>query len=266
MAGNGHFPLDDVSGDLSPLPIVHRRGLIGIAVLAALSFVSCSAVLLYLTSKLARWYLGARKQSRDATAGPASPTVDLALGLAERHFIGDNAKPGRSPQRKKAHPNQFLILIYNLLLADIHQAASFLLNAVWVGRDGIEVRTSICWAQAWLVQVGDVASSLFITAIAVHTYLVIVRNYTPPQWAVYTAIVSLWVFNYLLMVLGLAITDNGRDEGGFFVRASAWVCSVPALCRLQSKFALSLTSRSAGSTWPTKTYVSTCITFGSLSL
>jgi hypothetical protein len=265
MAGNAHSPLDDVSGDLSPLPIVHRRGLIGIAVLSALSFVSCSAVLLHLTVKLTRWCLGSWKQSRNAAAGPASPTVDLALGLAERHFVGDNVKPGQPPKRKRAHPNQFLILIYNLLLADIHQAASFLLNAVWVGKDGIEVRTSICWAQAWLVQVGDVASSLFITAIAVHTYLAIVRNYTPPQWAVYTAVVSLWVFNYLLMVLGLAITDNGKEVGGFFVRASAWVGSVPALRRLESKFGLSLTPRSAGSTSPTKTCVSICITSGSLS-
>jgi hypothetical protein len=265
MAGNAHSALDDVSGDLSPLPIIHRRGLIGIAVLSALSFVSCSALLLHLTVKLTRWGLGTWKQSRNATAGPASPTVDLALGLAERHFVGNSAKPGQPPKRRRAHPNQFLILIYNLLLADIHQAASFLLNAVWVGRDGIEVRTSICWAQAWLVQIGDVASSLFITAIAVHTYLAIVRNYTPPQWAVYTAVVSLWVFNYLLMVLGLAITDNGKDVGGFFVRASAWVGSVPALRRLQSKFSLSLTSRSAGSTSPTKTCVSICITFGSSS-
>lgn len=223
MAGDGYSLLDDVSGDLSPLPAVHRRGLVGIAVLAGLSFASCSAVLLYLTVKFVRWSLRTGKQARNATVGPIPPPVDLALGLAERHFVSDNAKHGRLLKQRKAKPNQFLILIYNLLLADCHQAASFLLNAVWVGKNGIEVRTSTCQAQAWLVQIGDVASSLFIMAIAVHTYLAIVRNYTPPQWTIYTTVISLWAFNYLLVVLGIAITDNGKDAGGFFVRATAWV-------------------------------------------
>ncbi|KAL2120969.1 hypothetical protein VTJ04DRAFT_4996 [Mycothermus thermophilus] len=224
----GYAPLDPESDTLSPLPAVHRRGLIACAVLGCLSFVTSTTVLLYLTVKLIRWHIRTRKQARaaKAAASGSSPQVDLNLGLAERLFVGDEAaaaaaKP--SPQKKKRpHPNQFLVLIYNLLLADIHQAASFILNAVWVGRDALDVRTTTCWVQAWLIQTGDVASSLFITAIAVHTYLAIVRNYTPPQWAVYTAVVALWLFNYLLMVLGVAITDNGREYGGFFVRATAW--------------------------------------------
>lgn len=215
--------MDPTSDDLSPLPAVHRQGLIAVAVLAALSFVSSTVVLLYLTVKLVRWHLRTRKRSRNATAGLASPPVDLALGLAERHYMGDDDKHPESVGQKKAHPNQFLVLIYNLLLADIHQAASFLLNAVWVGRNGIEVQTATCWVQGWLVQTGDLAGSLFITAIALHTYLAVVWNYTPPQSAVYITVIFLWAFNYLLMIIGIAMTGNGKDAGGFFVRASAWV-------------------------------------------
>jgi hypothetical protein len=224
MAGDTvRFALDPVSDDLSPLPAAHRQGLAGVAVLAALSFVSSTVVLLYLTVKLARWHIKNWKQTRNATEEAAFPPDDFSLGLAERHFAAENPKPQTSPTRKKAHPNQFLVLIYNLLLADIHQAASFLLNAVWVARDGIQVRTTTCWAQGWLVQTGDVAGSLFIAAIAVHTYLAVVWNYTPPQLAVYAAVVFLWGFNYLLIILGIGITGNGREVGGFFVRASAWV-------------------------------------------
>ncbi|KAK3905661.1 hypothetical protein C8A05DRAFT_41400 [Staphylotrichum tortipilum] len=216
----GEYPLDDVSGDLSPLPAEHRRGLTGVAIFAALSFVSSTAVLLYLTWKLARWHVKNWKTRKGPMARGSPP--DLALGLAERHFTGLEPKHHEYLSPKKTHPNQFLVLIYNLLLADIHQSASFLLNAVWVGRDGIQVRTATCFAQAWLVQIGDVAGSLFITAIAIHTYLAVVWKYTPPQWAVYTTVIGLWVFDYLLVIIGIGMTDNGKEAGGFFVRASAW--------------------------------------------
>ncbi|KAK3294620.1 uncharacterized protein B0H64DRAFT_463602 [Chaetomium fimeti] len=222
MAFNGYSPLDEASGDLSPLTPVLRQGLTAIAVLSCLSFVSSTVVLAYLTVKLARWHLRTWRQSRNAAAGPTTPTVDLALGLAEGLYMGEAAKRGRPPPRKKARPNQFVILLYNLLLADIHQAASFILNAVWVGGDGIRVQTATCWAQAWLIQTGDLASSFFITAIAVHTYLAVVWKYTPPQSAVYAVVIFLWAFNYILIIIGIAVTDNGREVGGFFVRATAW--------------------------------------------
>ncbi|KAL2164717.1 hypothetical protein VTH06DRAFT_12 [Thermothelomyces fergusii] len=226
ITDDGHPPpLDGESGDLDPLPPVYRRGLTALAVVSCLSFVSSLAVLVYLTVKIVRWHLRTRGRSRRAAAGPAAPP-DLSLGLAEGLFMG--GKHHRQQQRaaararKRGRPNQFLVLIYNLLLADIHQAASFLLNTVWLGRDGIYVRTATCWAQAFLIQAGDLASSLFITAIAAHTYLAIVWNYTPSQPALYGAVVLLWVFNYLLVIIGVAVTKNGKEEGGFFVRATAW--------------------------------------------
>ncbi|KAK3365416.1 hypothetical protein B0H63DRAFT_540128 [Podospora didyma] len=87
--------------------------------------------------------------------------------------------------------------------------------------NGIDVHTRTCVAQGWLVSTGNLASSCFITAIAVNTYLAVVRNYTPPQWALHFTVVGLWVFDYLLAILGPLMTSNGREAGGFYVRAHA---------------------------------------------
>ncbi|KAK0672764.1 G protein-coupled glucose receptor regulating Gpa2-domain-containing protein [Cercophora samala] len=227
-AEDSHAPENEINS-LTPLPLEHRQGLWGVAVLAGLSFVTSTVLLVYLTVKLIRWHLKQwrleRQQSMDAIA-PSS--IDLTLGLAERHFFppcrrnNTRGRDNAGSARRKAYPNQFLVLVYNLLLADIHQAGAFLLNAVWLGRDGIIVHTPACWAQGWLVSTGDLSSSCFITAIAVHTYLAVVRNYTPPQCAVYATVISLWVFNYLMAALGVIITKNGADGGGLYVRAAAW--------------------------------------------
>ncbi|KAL2133319.1 hypothetical protein VTI74DRAFT_2549 [Chaetomium olivicolor] len=216
---NSPFNLDPVSDDLNPLPVAHRQGLIAVTVFAGLSFASSTTVLLYLALKLVRWHIKTRRHRvKAATHGPATPQVDHCLGLTERMVAG-HTPAGKT---EKHHPNQFLVLIFNLLLADSHQALAFMMNAVWVHRNKIQVRSPACWAQGWLVQTGDLASSLFITAIAMHTYLAVVRNWTPPHWAVYTTVICLWFFNYLTAVLGIAITNNGKDVGGYFVRASAW--------------------------------------------
>ncbi|KAK0629695.1 hypothetical protein B0T17DRAFT_615439 [Bombardia bombarda] len=225
---NGHFPLAHESDDLIPLPDAHRQGLTAVAVLAAISIVSSTAVLVYLTVKLIRWHIKTSREARRQALRCSS--VDLSLGLAERYFSrsnDDSSQHGRGPPvpsrtTEKVYPNQFLVLLYNLLLADIHQSGAFLLNAVWVGRNGIEVRKATCFAQGWLVSTGDLASSCFITAIAVHTYMAVVWHYKPPQWALYVAIVGLWVFDYLMAALGLVTTNNGREFGGFYVRAAAW--------------------------------------------
>jgi len=213
----GQSLLSEESDSLSPLPSAHRQGLVAIAALAGLSLVSSTLTLSYLTIKLVRWHFRTRKTLTSA-----------ADDFLEVPFAGEELRarePAKPPA--KAHPNQFLVLIFNLLLADIHQAAAFLINAVWAGQNSIDVQSRACFAQGWLVSTGDLASSFFITAIAVHTYLAVVRSYKPPQWVVYLSVVGLWLLNYLLAVIGPAITRNGRDHGGFYVRAAAWVSQEP---------------------------------------
>jgi hypothetical protein len=146
--------LDEESRTLSPLPEVLSRGLIAVSTFGFLSFFCSTTLFLYLTWRLVSW----RRQ-----AGFSQPT------------------------------NQFLLLIYNLLLADIQQAVAFLLNLDALRHDAIRVGTKTCWAQGWFVSVGDLASSVFIAAIALHTFLGVVKEYRPPT-GLFVRILSEHVF------------------------------------------------------------------------
>lgn len=146
MKMHGRIPLTIESDDLVPLPTSHRQGLTVIAVLAALSFLSSTAVIVHLSVKLIRWHLRSWGQGRQPPKEPDPLPDDLSLGLAEYHFTANLPKSERSGTRRtKTHPNQFLVLIYNLLLADIHQSSAFLLNASWANKNAILVRTKVCW-------------------------------------------------------------------------------------------------------------------------
>ena len=92
---------------LSPLPNVLSKGLIAVSFFGLLSLAAASTLFVFLTYRLTRWYWKGQ----------------LSNGA-----------------------NQFLLLIYNLLLADIQQALAFSLTASYVAKDKIEVGTTTCWA------------------------------------------------------------------------------------------------------------------------
>ena len=250
----GDLAIDSQSLELTPSL---QQGLIAISVLASVSFISSSILFLYLSYKLL-WHLCLRKRtsstgapsSAEATQQPKSfqQRVDFALGIdgifaehddhdlteRERHVdrsrrassFFEGAKNTSRRQRRQP-PNQFLILIFNLLLADMHQGLAFMLNVEWLRYDLIRVGTPTCFAQGFFVSTGDLASSCFITTIAVHTYLSVVQRYTIPHRVLYLAIVSVWVFVYVISSIPIATTQNGAEHGGFFVRAGAWVSLSP---------------------------------------
>jgi hypothetical protein len=175
------MPLDIDSQTLAPLPDVLSHGLVAVSTFGLLSFFCSSSLFFYLTWRLTSWRF---------KSGPNNP------------------------------PNQFLLLIYNLLLADIQQALAFLLNISALRNNGIYVGTSTCFAQGWFVSTGDLASSVFICAIAIHTWMGVVKEYRLPTPTFYCCIGALWTFVYLMAAVGPII--HGHD---FYVRASAWVCS-----------------------------------------
>ncbi|KAI2619446.1 G protein-coupled glucose receptor regulating Gpa2-domain-containing protein [Hypomontagnella submonticulosa] len=218
-------PLPPESDTLSPLPDGHRNGLIAVAVCGMISFVSTSTLFLYLTYKLITWHLRTPKSEDDNQHTPAN---DLSLGLAQRNYglskkaIPQHEGETQRQQQTRGPPNQFLILVYNLLFADMHQATAFMLNIPWVQGNQIVVGDPTCWAQGWFVSTGDLSASCFICAIAIHTYLTVVRGYKPPHWVLYLAIVGLWVFIYVMAIAGVAATNDGKGVGGFYVRAAAW--------------------------------------------
>jgi hypothetical protein len=171
--------LNPESMTLRPLPHDLSSGLVAVSIFGFLSFFFSFSLFLFLTWRLWSW----RRQGR------------------------------------RASTNQFFVLIYNLVLADIQQALAFLLNVSALRKDALEVGTRTCWAQGWFVSTGDLASSVFIFAIALHTFLGVVKGYKLPSLVFYGTIGLLWVFIYIMAFAGVMMHPDD-----IFVRAGAWVC------------------------------------------
>ncbi|KAI0390105.1 hypothetical protein F5Y17DRAFT_83252 [Xylariaceae sp. FL0594] len=234
---------DDI-GTLQPLTPVVRSGSIAIAVFSVTSFTASLALFVYLTWKVVRWQLygspgrrrkrrkraggGYRFESGPAEFGPAhdaaklagsEPAIDaISLAPTDEEVDGSSSRVPPPPQ----YPNQFIVLVVNLLVADLHQATAFALSISWLARDSIAVGTGTCWAQGLFISVGDLASSCFMSAIAIHTFYSIVYGYRPPHKTLYLYVASIWIFVYLITLLPVAGTLNGVAVGGYYVRAGAW--------------------------------------------
>ncbi|KAK5414624.1 hypothetical protein LTR06_004438 [Exophiala xenobiotica] len=166
-----------LSTTLDPLPPVLQRGLVAVAFFGILSLVTSLGLFTFLTYRLCVWKV--KGQLRDG-------------------------------------PNQFLILIYNLVLADIQQAMAFSLTSAYLAADKIEVGTTTCWANGWFVSVGDLASGVFIFAIALHTFFAVVKSRRPSNRVFYSCIGIAWIFVYAMAIVGVGIDPK------LYVRAGAW--------------------------------------------
>jgi hypothetical protein len=152
-----------------------------VSFLGFLSFVSSSAPFFYLTHKLIKWRL---------------------RGQACKGY------------------NQFLLLIYNLLIANTQQALAFLLTVRWLADDKIDVRTPTCFAEGWFVSTGDLASGVWIFAIALHTFFAIIKGKMLPYSIFLSAVGALWLFIYAMAIAG--VVSHKRN---FYVRTGAGVCA-----------------------------------------
>jgi hypothetical protein len=113
--------------------------------------------------------------------------------------------------------NQFIILIFNLLLADMQQSLSFLLNVEWLRLGAVEVSNSVCFAQGLLVSTGDLGSGLWCFAIGLHTFASVILDFRlKPRWF-YTTICLLWVFIFGVSSIGIGI--HGKS---IYVRSGVW--------------------------------------------
>lgn len=165
---------------LDPLTDELRHGLIPVAFFGLFSLLSTTGLFAYLTYRGVVWHH--KGQLKDGT-------------------------------------NQFVVLIYNLLLADIQQALSFAFSAVYLANDKIEVGTGTCWANGWFNSVGDLASGGFILFIALHTFFAVVKGRRMNNKTFYSCIAGLWIFVFLLPLIAV-----GRNPH-VYVRAGAWVLS-----------------------------------------
>lgn len=123
--------------------------------------------------------------------------------------------------------NQFVILIFNLLWADVQQSLSFLLNAEWLRLDSIVVENPICFAQGWLVQTGDIGSGVFCLAIGVHTFASVIFDYRLSRRCFLLTVIALWVFVY-----GVSAIPVGMFGTHTYVRSGVWVSTFDTQVRL----------------------------------
>lgn len=172
--------------NLDPLTPVYRDGLITISIFAMMSLVSVTALLAFITHRLISW----RKHYRE--------------------YVGYN---------------QYVILIYQLLLADLQQAIAFVMSFHWLHVNKITALTVPCFLQGWFLQIGDVASGFFVLAIAIHTWLGVVKGYKVPYTWFISSILGLWMICLLLTVLGPAMY-----QGRYFARAGGWVSGIRSHC------------------------------------
>lgn len=101
--------------------------------------------------------------------------------------------------------SQCVILILNLLLADMQQAVALTISFHWLRLNAILAPSTPCTLQGWLLHAGDVSSGFFVLAIALHTYLITVREMAIKSILFYAAIGFIWLFSFFLASLGVAM-------------------------------------------------------------
>ncbi|KAF4309544.1 putative integral membrane protein [Botryosphaeria dothidea] len=163
---------------VDPLPDNLRRGLWPVGVFALLSVVATLGLLGWITYRLVSW----RKHYRS--------------------YVGYN---------------QYVLLIYNLLLADLQQSLSFLISFHWINEGKMLAPSSACFGQAWLVQIGDISSGMFVFAIALHTFFSVVKGRQLPFRVFLICTMVIWGISLMLTVLGPALHGNE-----YFTAAGAW--------------------------------------------
>ncbi|OGE52644.1 hypothetical protein PENARI_c009G01923 [Penicillium arizonense] len=164
--------------DIDPLPLIQREGLIAISIMAFLSLIATATLLAFITFRLIFW---------------------------------------RSSYKRYIGYNQYIILIYNLILADFQQALAFILNLRWILTDKIESGTPACFLQGFWLQVGDPGSGLFVLAIAFHTFLLVVWGKKMSHKVFVSFVVGIWIFIALIVIIPLGM--YGADV---FVPSGAW--------------------------------------------
>lgn len=165
--------------DIDPLPSAQRKGLIAVTVMAFLSFIATLVLLLFITYRLVFW---------------------------------------RSNYARYIGYNQYIVLIYNLVLADLQQSLAFLICLKWITENKIEASSAACFLQGFWLQIGDPGSGLFVLAIAVHTFILVALGHKLSHRVFVCGVVGVWLFVAILVIIPLAA--HGRFV---FIPSGAWV-------------------------------------------
>lgn len=113
--------------------------------------------------------------------------------------------------------NQYVMLVYHLILADLIQGVAFSLSWHWFRLNAVLAPSTFCTAQGWLINIGDVSSGLFVLVIAVHTYFGAVYGRRIHSRTFYILIAAAWLTALLITGIGSAVYGPR-----LFGRSSAW--------------------------------------------
>lgn len=137
-------------------------------------------------------------------------TLSLAILLFYRLFIW-------RPRYKTLTHNQYVVLLLNLILADLCQACGFVLAFYWFAIDAFLSPNVPCAIQGCLITLGDLTSGFFVLLIAVHTFVTAALGIRIEHSTFYLAICIAWVVAFSLVTMGFAIGQNS-----FFERVGTW--------------------------------------------
>ena len=150
---------------IDPLPPTQRKGLIAVSAVASVSLVSICSVLFFLTYRFIFW----RRYYR--------------------RYIGHN---------------QYIVLVYNLAIADLIQGLGFIVSLRWIATNSIHASDASCFMQGIWLQAGNPMSGVFVFAISVFTFLHIVLDFQLGHRKFVGVIVGLWIFGVLMVVIPIA--------------------------------------------------------------
>lgn len=179
MGQHARTDSDLAKWDVDPMPTLQKHGLTAVVVVAALSVIATTSLFAFLSYRFIFWRA---KYSR---------------------YIGYN---------------QYVVLIYNLILADLMQSIAFILSVEHVRREKITASSAACFAQGLLLQIGDPASGIFVFAISLHTFLLVTMRHKLGYRAFVTCVIGVWCLIALLVLVPTGL--YGRYA---YVPSGAWV-------------------------------------------
>ena len=155
------------------------KGLPAVGILALLSVLSTATLSIFITYRLLMW----RRYYRS--------------------FIGRN---------------QYVLLVFNLTVADCIQGSGFVISFYWNSKGKIVNSSNWCFTQGFLVHLGDVSSGLFVFAIAMHTWLQLMVHKPIKTGHVIWASLGMWTIAVFLAIITPVL--RGRQ---CMTRSGAWV-------------------------------------------
>ncbi|GJP98476.1 hypothetical protein AnigIFM59636_003828 [Aspergillus niger] len=168
---------------MSPLPSLQTKGLIVISALATVSLICTLSLLTFFTYRFIFW---------------------------KRHY------------KRYIGYNQYVVLMFNLILADFIQSLGFIISLRWIQTNSVTASDPACFLQGIWLQIGDPMSGLFVLAIAAHTFMHVTLGYQISHRLFVSIICGLWLFGVITTVIPIAA--HGRYV---WYPAVAWCWMTP---------------------------------------